>query len=312
MGPLADDKICPNRSVYYNTDYLKPQCEKCFGLCCVALYFSAQDGFPTDKSAGSPCPNLGTDFRCMIHEKLGTLGLKGCVAYECFGAGQQVSQVTFAEKNWKLEPSSANLMFEVFLIMRQLHEMCWYLCEALSFKLPLSVHKEIGESLRITESMTKYSPIALMELNLSAHRVKVSALLKNASNLVRRDISRANRITYHANNGRKSTADYFGKDLRKKDLRGANLRGTCLIAANLQGTDLCGTDFLGADFRDTNLKGADLAKSIFLSQPQINVAKGDSKTKLPFSLVHPQHWDDENARIPHGSSTKEHSSSQPG
>ncbi len=24
-------------------------CEKCFGFCCIALYFSASEGFPVDK-----------------------------------------------------------------------------------------------------------------------------------------------------------------------------------------------------------------------------------------------------------------------
>ena len=85
-------------------------------------------------------------------------------------------------------------------------------------------------------------------------------------------------------------ADLIAADLRKIDLRGANLRGAYLIAADLSGTDLGGTDFIGADFRDANLKGADLTKSIFLTQAQINVAKGDTSTKLPSLLTPPLHW----------------------
>nr|WP_319487313.1 pentapeptide repeat-containing protein [uncultured Caproiciproducens sp.] len=271
-------------------NHLKPHCEQCFGLCCVALYFSTQDGFPADKSAGTPCSNLDTDFRCMVHGKLEELGLKGCAAYECFGAGQQVSQVTFAGRDWRMEPSSADLMFEAFLIMRQLHEMCWYLNEALSFKLDLPVREEIREALHATERIAQYTPYSLKKFDLSAHRTKIASLLKNASKLVRSEISRANRIPFHANKERKSMTDYFGRDLRKKDIRCEDLRGACLIAANLEGTDLSGTDFMGADFRDANLREANLSKSIFLTQFQINAAKGNSNTMLPPLISRPQHW----------------------
>lgn len=36
---------------------LKNDCGKCFGFCCVALYFSDTEGFPNDKEAGKPCIN---------------------------------------------------------------------------------------------------------------------------------------------------------------------------------------------------------------------------------------------------------------
>ncbi|SHJ93442.1 pentapeptide repeat-containing protein [Desulforamulus aeronauticus] len=290
MAQITDENMYLDNSIHY-IDHLKPQCEKCFGLCCVALYFSVQDGFPTDKSAGTPCPNLEADFRCMIHEKLGALGLKGCVAYECFGAGQQVSQVTFAGQNWRLKSASADLMFAVFLIMQQLHEMCWYLTEALSFKLASPICEEIRKALYETERITQLPPHSLREFNLSAHRTKIKVLLRNVSKLVRSEISRINKVTFNADKERKATADFFGRDLRKRDLRCADLRGACLIAANLEGVDLSGTDFIGADFRDANVRGANLSKSIFLTQSQINVAKGNSNTKLPLTLFHPKHWD---------------------
>lgn len=65
------------------------------------------------------------------------------------------------------------------------------------------------------------------------------------------------------------------------------MRGACLIAADLRGTDLSGADFIGADLRDADIRGTELTKSIFLTQAQLNVAKGDSSTKIPSSLTHP-------------------------
>ncbi|MNC75792.1 Pentapeptide repeats (8 copies) [compost metagenome] len=63
-----------------------------------------------------------------------------------------------------------------------------------------------------------------------------------------------------------------------------------LIAANLQNADLRDCDLIGSDLRDADLRGADLRGSLFLSQMQVNSAKGDSRTKLPPGLRVPAHW----------------------
>ncbi|WP_257968025.1 pentapeptide repeat-containing protein [Peribacillus deserti] len=49
-------------------------------------------------------------------------------------------------------------------------------------------------------------------------------------------------------------------------------------------------DLIGADLRDADLSGADLTGSIFLTQAQINSAKGSAHTKLPPRLHTPEHW----------------------
>ncbi|MDO9352874.1 MAG: pentapeptide repeat-containing protein, partial [Solirubrobacteraceae bacterium] len=84
--------------------------------------------------------------------------------------------------------------------------------------------------------------------------------------------------------------DFIGVDLRRADFRGANLRGAYLIAANLTGADLRFADLIGADLRDADLTGADLSGSLFLTQTQVNAAKGDRTTRLPDGLSHPAHW----------------------
>ena len=106
---------------------LKVDCENCFGLYCVALYFSASDGFPLDKAGGQPCLNLQENFRCRVHKDLDDLGLKGCRAYDCFGAGQKVSQNIFNRISWRQSKESSAKMFDCYLIMCQLHELLWYL-----------------------------------------------------------------------------------------------------------------------------------------------------------------------------------------
>lgn len=270
---------------------LRADCENCFGLCCVALYFSASEGFPIDKDAGQPCLNLLPDFRCNVHKNLREKGLKGCIAFDCFGAGQKVSQVSFGGYDWRKVPETAKQMFEVFLIMRQIHELLWYLTEALTLQPARPIHGALTSMLEETERLTRLSPNSLLELEVAVHRAEVNTLLLKTSELVRAQTHRLPKV----HSGRQRTfgrgANLIAADLRKMNLRGANLRGACLIAADLRGTDLSGTDFIGADFRDTDLSGADFSKSIFLTQAQLNVAKGDTSTKLPSFLTRPKHWD---------------------
>lgn len=269
---------------------LRADCDKCFGFCCVALYFSASEGFPINKDAGQPCPNLQTDFRCGVHKNLSKSGLKGCIAYDCFGAGQKVAQITYGGHDWRQFPESAQQMFEVFLIMRQLHELLWYLNKALTLQPAHSIHGALNSTLDETKRLTHLSSDDLIKLDLAAHQADVNNLLLQTSELVRTEILRGQNVVLSGQKTLGSGIDLIGADLRRINLRGANLRGAYLIAADLREADLNGTDFIGADFRNTDLSGADLTRSIFVTQSQINVAKGDSRTKLPASLTRPSHW----------------------
>ena len=58
-------------------DALTIDCQKCCGLCCIALYCTKTDGLPYDKVAGTPCKNLLPDFRCHSHHELIERKLKG-------------------------------------------------------------------------------------------------------------------------------------------------------------------------------------------------------------------------------------------
>ncbi len=261
---------------------LRGDCESCFGLCCVALPFAASADFAVNKPAGKPCTNLQTDFRCGIHTRLRKQGFPGCTVYDCFGAGQKVSQVTFGGQDWRQAPDTAQQMFDVFPVMRQLHELLWYLNEALALPAARPVHADVRRLLDETEALTRRDSASLLEVDVPGHRQKVNVLLLRTSELVR------------AKTGRKTKnhrgADLMGARLKRADLRGANLRGAYLIAADLSGADLRMADLIGADFRDADLSGADLTGSIFLTQPQINAAKGDAATKLPPALTRPPHW----------------------
>ncbi|WP_226669822.1 pentapeptide repeat-containing protein [Metabacillus litoralis] len=271
-----------------NQNHLKADCEKCFGLCCVALPYAKSSDFAHDKDSGTPCSHLQSDFRCGIHRKLRNKGYKGCTVYECFGAGQKVSQILYKGKDWRENPTSQNEMFSVFPIMQQLHEMICYLNEAIHRKETITIYHELHRVLEKTEALTFLSTDEILALDIPSHRAMVNNLLLKTSELVR---SKVKFDTNHIKqkNIRKGN-DFVGANLRGANFRGSNLRGALLIASDLREADLRMTDLIGADLRDANLSGANLRGSIFLTQAQINSANGDKSTKLPDSLSMPNHW----------------------
>lgn len=242
------------------------------------------------KDAGKPCLNLKSDFSCAIHKSLRKKGLKGCTAYDCFGAGQKVAQVTYGGQDWKQAPEAAKEMFEVFLIMRQLHEMLWYLSEAFRIQPNDIIQNKLRDLIKEIEDITNKNANSLMKLDIEAYRDRVNLLLHQTSEVVRTKVLNGQRSTLKRKkiSGR---LDCFGADLRKINLRGADLKGAFLIAANLRGNDLRGADFIGADMRDADIRGTNLEESIFLTQGQVNTAKGDSSTKLPPALSRPTYWE---------------------
>ncbi|MFI7498398.1 pentapeptide repeat-containing protein [Streptomyces sp. NPDC049687] len=262
---------------------LRGDCGNCFGLCCVALPFARSADFAFDKPAGRPCSHLADDHRCGIHDRLRQKGFTGCTVYDCFGAGQKVSQLTFGGRDWRGAPGEhARRMAEVFPVVRQLHELLWYLTEALTLPAARPVHPELRRALDRTEELTRLAPDELAALDVPAHRQDVNVLLLKTSELTRAGVR-----------GRRKDrrgADLMGARLKGADLRGANLRGACLIAADLTGADLRGADLIGADLRDTDLTDADLTGAFFLTQPQVNAARGSAGTRLPESVTRPVHW----------------------
>jgi len=276
---MAPDAVSPPGRARLD---LRADCARCFGLCCVAPGFAASAEFAIDKPAGQPCPHLDGGFRCGIHSGLRALGFPGCTVYDCFGAGQRVSQVTFGGQDWRRAPRTAQRMFDAFAIMRQLHELLWYLREALDLPAARPLHAALGDAFDATERMAGLAPRELLALDVPAHRRATADLLARASERVRAGVRPA--AVDHRG------ADLIGADLRRADLRAASLRGARLVGADLRGADLRHADLLGADLRGTRLAGADLRDGLFVIQAQLDAAIGDLRTRLPPALTRPAHW----------------------
>jgi len=288
---------------------LVADCANCAGLCCVALPFATSADFPVDKAGGEPCHNLQPEFRCGIHDRLAESGFRGCTVFDCFGAGQQVSQVTFAGRDWRSTPGTAGPMFAVFAVMRQLHEMLFYLTEALRWHAAAPVRGELAAARDEIVGLAQADAAELRALDVPELRSRVGELLSRTSELLRAQDSRVGKrpLSRRRQGSRRGKAprlqrgaDLIGVDLRTADLVGADLRGALLLAADLRGTDLSRADLLGADLRDADLRGADLSRGLFITQPQVNAARGDARTSIPSSLTRPGSWAPSAQNLPGG------------
>jgi len=261
---------------------LHADCSRCFALCCVAPAFARSADFAIDKPAAQPCPNLQDTFRCAIHTELRPRGFPGCAVYDCFGAGQQVSQVTFAGQDWRQHPELAARMFAVFPVMRKLHELLAYLTAALALPAAQPRHGDLRQAISATQDLTDLPSGELQSLDISQHRDHVNALLVGVSELVRSQVP--------GPKPDRRGADLVAAQLAGADLRGASLRGARLLGADLRRADLTLADLTGADLRAADLRGARLAGALFLTQSQLDAARGDAATELPANLVRPAHW----------------------
>jgi len=254
---------------------LQSDCSSCFGLCCVLLPFSASSGFGVDKPGGRPCLNLLDDDRCGIHSTLRADGWPGCTVFECFGAGQQVSQVTYSGVSWREQDNLAE-MGAVLSVMRQLHEMLVHLSEVERRSPDPTAQATRAE----IEALTGADPEPLLLFDLDDLHERVGSLLADASTRVRRDWPTA---------ADRTRQDLAGRPL-PGDHRGSSFRGAMMIRTDLHDADLRDADLLGADLRDADLRGADLSTALFLTQLQVNGTVGDAATRLPPGLARPGHW----------------------
>lgn len=259
---------------------LNIDCKNCSGLCCVSLYCAKTDGFPANKEAGTPCLYLDSDFSCTIHTKLSEKNYKGCIAYDCFGAGQRTTELCLSKGSWKTNPSHADITFQTFMIVFQLHQMLWYLIEASTLSKEILLKSAIDELIHENEEIAENLPDCASGMDLSDYRLRVNTVLKQISNTV----------SLSTSPNKNSNMMFLGKNFKKANLDGKDFSTSLMIAANFTGCSLKKTNFLGADIRDANFEDTDLSESIFLTQMQINAAKGNKNTKLPDNLSRPASW----------------------
>ena len=259
---------------------LQADCSRCTGLCCMVPAFGVSADFPIDKPAGVPCPNL-EGHRCGIHARLRDEGFRGCVTFDCIGAGQHVTEVSVQGRDWRTDARTAAQVRAVFPVARRLSELRWYLAEAIEIAGTGALGDALAEADRETGRLLDLGPEAMSALDVGAHHARVDPFLVDASGVA---------LAGHAPGEDLRGADLAGADLRARDLRGAVLRGAVLVGADLRGVDLAAADLTGADLRGADVRGADLSSALFVTRPQLTSARGDGATRVPPLLERPAHW----------------------
>lgn len=92
----------------------RADCGSCCGLCCVVPDQLAVQGFRADKSADTPCVHLDDCNRCSIHATRRDRGFPACEAFDCFGAGQWITERLFGGAKWTDSPDTARQMFAAY------------------------------------------------------------------------------------------------------------------------------------------------------------------------------------------------------
>jgi len=206
--------------------------------------------------------------------------------FDCFGAGQYVSQNLFGGTSWNDRPDTSAEMFSVFAVVRQLHEMLWYLVEAAERASTSELSEPVAQHRSAIVQILDGDAPEVVACDVDRIRADVRRTLMDVSEEARGGYG----VSAEERHGLCPSADLVGRDLRSIRLCGADLRGAYLIAADLRQSDLAGVDLLGADLRDARLQGADLSNALFVTQLQVDAAQGDDTTLLPRVLSRPQHW----------------------
>jgi hypothetical protein len=93
---------------------LRADCGNCCGLCCVVPNQLAEQGFPVDKPAEKPCVHLDGFHRCSIYATRRDHGYSACAGFDCFGAGQWITERLFGGAKWSDSPELAGRMFAAY------------------------------------------------------------------------------------------------------------------------------------------------------------------------------------------------------
>lgn len=171
---------------------LRADCARCAALCCVSLAFDRSEWFSFAKPADVPCRHLREDNLCSVHALRGARGLRGCVEYECYGAGQRVTAL-FGGRSWREQPEHARGVFSAFRSMKQVHELLLLLEEASRLELPPERAQRRTQLLQRLEPEAGWTAESAAVFDASQCQVEVFAFLASLRDCVARPAKRRGR-----------------------------------------------------------------------------------------------------------------------
>lgn len=256
--------------------HLHRDCAHCCALCCVALPHTPEDGFPARKAPGVPCPHLTAERRCSRYGDLARLGLHGCCTFDCLGAGPAALERMGAGRPGRAADGGA--LFAVFAQLLLLHQLDWYLHQAQAAAQIPRFRARLLELRRENAALRALSAPELLTADLEPHRTRVHSVLRQF-------------VALHCPRQAPAHGSCMGRRFLGADLREHDCSAALFQNADLRGCDLTGASLLGCDLRGADVRGADLSRALFLTQPQLNAARGDGSTLLPPELERPPFWE---------------------
>jgi hypothetical protein len=241
-----------------------PECNRCASLCCTVLTIHKSGEFSFDKPGGVVCHNLTVDHQCRVFHELFELGISGCRAWSCFGAGQAIIGRHLADGGSVLGAWKNRAVSEALMPLRFVHLARLHLTEARTRATDKILRKSASDL------KSQYDELALGELDRVAAVDPVQRMSELTAVLMR---------CYNGSVSKEQqeTADSIGKLSRTR-------------LQSLQGIDLGETCLLDVDFRGMDIRGADLSRCWYLTQQQVASARGSSSTKLSPWLPQPRWW----------------------
>jgi len=152
----------------------------------VSLPFDRSEWFSFDKPADVPCRHLQPTNRCSIHEQLSELGQAGCAHYDCYGAGQRLTQELGPGHSWRADPERAHQVFAAFRQLKTLHELRLLLHEARALGLAAQHVQELELLLAQLEPETDFDAEALGKVDVAELERAVHTFLRGLGGYVTR------------------------------------------------------------------------------------------------------------------------------
>ena len=177
-------------------EYLRADCSRCSALCCVAPSFDKAQGFGFDKAAHTRCALLGDDFACSIHGDLIARGFAGCASFDCYGAGQRVTQQMFGDVSWRVDRKIAKRIFEAYSRMRTLHELLAMLFVVKSRTSNPNIAAEVRNRTRKVERVCRLDSAEFDRVEVGEIRLEVMMFLRSINALTSKE-PKASRVTSH-------------------------------------------------------------------------------------------------------------------
>jgi len=159
---------------------LRADCSRCAGLCCVVPAFYAVQGFAYDKPAHTACTQLTRNDRCAIHSNRVARGFPGCVGFDCYGAGQRVTQELLAGASWRSSPENAARAFAAYESYVALHRLMATLALA-ETSVPAALAAPLRAKREQLDDLCRTDDAKAGRLDVASLRAETNALLRESA-----------------------------------------------------------------------------------------------------------------------------------